>query len=156
LHDDLMERVLESENRRQAWKRVKSNQGAPGIDGLCIADFPAFARSNLPAIRQALREGTDRPQPVRRVTLPKPNGGERLLGIPTVMDRVIQQAIAHVLGPIFDPGFSDASFGFTRTIHGARPSGPPAAAQNRSRRFGRPGRSAHGALRRVQAHIGDG
>ncbi|WP_242477298.1 hypothetical protein [Halochromatium glycolicum] len=61
LHDDLMERVLESENRRQAWKRVKSNQGAPGIDGLCIEDFPAFARSNLPAIRQALREGTDRP-----------------------------------------------------------------------------------------------
>ena len=132
LHDDLMERVLESENMRQAWKRVKSNQGAPGIDGMRIEDFPAFARSNWPAIRQALRDGTYRPQPVRRVTIPKPNGGERLLGIPTVMDRVIQQAIAQVLGPIFDPGFSDASFGF------------------------RPGRSAHGALRRVQAHIGDG
>ena len=132
LHDDLMERVLESENMRQAWRRVKSNQGAPGIDGMRIEDFPEFARSNLPAIRQALRDGTYRPQPVRRVTIPKPNGGERLLGIPTVMDRVIQQAIAQVLGPIFDPGFSDASFGF------------------------RPGRSAHGALRRVQAHIGDG
>lgn len=132
LHDDLMERVLESENMRQAWKRVKSNQGAPGIDGMGIEDFPAFARSNLPAIRQALRDGTYRPQPVRRVTIPKPNGGERLLGIPTVMDRVIQQAIAQVLGPLFDPAFSDASFGF------------------------RPGRSAHGALRRVQAHIGDG
>jgi RNA-directed DNA polymerase len=111
LHDDLMERVLESENMRQAWRRVKSNQGAPGIDGMRIEDFPEFARSNLPAIRQALREGSYRPQPVRRVTIPKPNGGERLLGIPTVMDRVIQQAIAQVLGPIFDPGFSDASFG---------------------------------------------
>jgi RNA-directed DNA polymerase len=75
LHDDLMERALESENMRQAWRRVKSNQGAPGIDGLCIEDFPEFARSNLPAIRQALRDGTYRPQPVRRVTIPKPNGG---------------------------------------------------------------------------------
>lgn len=84
LHDDLMERVLESENMRQAWRRVKSNQGAPGIDGMRIEDFPEFARSNLPAIRQALREGTYRPQPVRRVTIPKPNGGERPLGIPTV------------------------------------------------------------------------
>jgi RNA-directed DNA polymerase len=97
-----------------------------------IEGFPAFARSNLPVIRQAQRDGTYRPQPVKRVKLPKPTGGERLLGIPMVMDRVIQQAIAQVLGPIFDPGFSDASFGF------------------------RPGRSAHGALRRVQAHIGDG
>ncbi|WP_246195036.1 group II intron reverse transcriptase/maturase, partial [Allochromatium palmeri] len=132
MHDDLMERVLAGENMRRAWMRVKANQGAPGMDGMRIEDFPEFARSSLPAIRQALREGTYRPQPVRRVTIPKPNGGERLLGIPTVMDRVIQQAIAQVLGPIFDPEFSDASFGF------------------------RPGRSAHGALRQVQAHIGDG
>ena len=132
LHDDLMERVLESENMRRAWKRVKANQGAPGVDGMRIEDFAEFARSSLPAIRQALRDGTYRPKPVRRVSIPKPNGGERLLGIPTVMDRVIQQAIAQVLGPIFDPGFSDSSFGF------------------------RPGRSAHGALRRVQAHIGEG
>ncbi len=132
LHDDLMERVLASENVRRAWKRVKANQGAPGVDGMRIEDFAEGARSSWPAIRQALREGTYRPQPVRRVTIPKPDGGERLLGIPTVLDRVIQQAIAQVLGPIFDPGFSDSSFGF------------------------RPGRSAHGALRRVQAHIGDG
>jgi RNA-directed DNA polymerase len=132
LHDALMERVLASENLRRAWRRVKSNQGAPGIDGMRIEDFPEFARSSLPAIRQALREGTYRPQPVRRVTIPKPDGGERLLGIPTVMDRIIQQAIAQVLGPLFDPGFSDSSFGF------------------------RPGRSAHGALRRVQAYIGEG
>jgi len=156
LHDDLMERVLESENMRRAWKRVKANKGAPGIDGMRVEDFPEFARSSLLAIRQARCEGTYPPQPVRRVSIPKPNGGERLLGIPTVTDRVIQQAIAQVLGPLFDPGFSDASFGFTRTIHGARPSGPLAAAQNRSRRFGRRGRSAHGAVRRVQAPIGDG
>jgi len=132
LHDDLMERVLASENVRRAWKRVKANQGAPGVDGMCIEDFAEWARSRWPEIHQALREGTYRPEPVRRVTILKPDGGERLLGIPTVMDRVIQQAIAQVLGPLFDPGFSDASFGF------------------------RPGRCAHGALRRVQAHIGDG
>lgn len=132
LHDDLMERVLERGNLRRAWRRVKANKGAPGIDGMRMEDFPECARSNLPAIRQALREGTYRPSPVRRVTIPKPNGGERLLGIPTVTDPVIQQAIAQVLGPIFDPGFSESSFGF------------------------RPGRSAHGALRRVQAHIGEG
>ncbi|WP_242469741.1 hypothetical protein [Rhabdochromatium marinum] len=90
LHDDLMERVLASENLRRAWMRVKANKDAPGMDGMRIKDFPEFARSSLPAIRQALREGTYRPQLVRRVTIPKPNGGERLLGIPTVMDRVIQ------------------------------------------------------------------
>ncbi|QQS55680.1 MAG: group II intron reverse transcriptase/maturase [Candidatus Competibacteraceae bacterium] len=132
LHDDLMERVLESENMRRAWKRVKSNRGAPGIDGMGTEDFAEFARSSGPTIRQALRDGSYRPQPVRRVSIPKPQGGERLLGIPTVLDRVIQQAIAQVLGPLFDPGFSESSFGF------------------------RPGRSAHGALRRVPAHIGAG
>ena len=132
LHDDLMERVLESENMRRAWKRVKANKGAPGVDGMDIEAFPEFACEHLPAIRQALRDGSYRPEPVRRVSIPKPNGGERLLGIPTVLDRVIQQAIAQVLGPMFDPGFSDSSFGF------------------------RPGRSAHGALRQVQTYIGDG
>lgn len=133
LHDDLMARVLDSENMRRAWKRVKANQGAPGIDGMHVEDFAEFARSNWPAIRQALREGSYQPQPVRRVSIPKPNGGgERLLGIPTVVDRVIQQAIAQALGPLFDPGFSDSSFGF------------------------RPGRSAHGALRQAQRFIGEG
>ena len=132
LYDDLMERVLDSENVRRAWKRVKANHGAPGVDGVTVEDFIEFARSNWPAIRQALRGGSYRPQAVRRVTIPKPSGGERLLGIPTVVDRVIQQAIAQVIGPLFDPGFSDASFGF------------------------RPGRSAHGALRRVQGFIGEG
>ncbi len=156
LHDDLMERVLDSANLQRAWKRVRSNKGAPGVDGMHIEDFAEFARSSWPAIRQALCDGSYQPQPVRRVSIPKPSGGERLLGIPTIADRVIQQAIAQVMGPLFDPGFSESSFGFTRTIQGARPAGPPAAAQNRSRRFGRPGRSAHGALRRVQTYIGEG
>ena len=129
LHDDLMARVLEPANFQRAWKRVKANRGAPGIDGMRIEDFPEFARSHWAEIRQQLTDGSYQPQAVRRVTIPKPGGGERLLGIPTVVDRVIQQAIAQVLTPIFDPGFSESSFGF------------------------RPGRSAHGALRQVQGHI---
>ncbi|MBP1153180.1 MULTISPECIES: group II intron reverse transcriptase/maturase [Methylocaldum] len=129
LHDDLMERVLDRANLRRAWKRVKANRGAPGMDGMRIEDFAEFARSHWAEIRQQLADGSYQPQAVRRVSIPKPGGGERLLGIPTVMDRVIQQAIAQVLTPIFDPGFSESSFGF------------------------RPGRSAHGALRQVQGHL---
>jgi len=129
LHDEVMARVLDPENLRRAWKRVKANRGAPGIDGMRIEDFSEFARSHWTEIRQQVADGTYQPQPVRRVSIPKPGGGERLLGIPTVVDRVIQQAIAQVLTPIFDPGFSESSFGF------------------------RPGRCAHGALRQVQGHI---
>ncbi len=133
LHDDLMERVLDRANMQRAWKRVKANKGAPGVDGMRIEEFTGFARLHWAGIHQALRDGRYQPQPVRRVSIPKPNGGgERLLGIPCIVDRVIQQAIAQVLGPLFDPGFSDSSFGF------------------------RPGRSAHGALRRVQGFIGEG
>lgn len=132
LHDDLMVRVVDTENVRRAWKRVKANKGAPGIDGLSVLDFPDVVRAQWPAIRQALIDGSYQPQAVRRVVIAKPNGGERLLGIPTIIDRVIQQAIAQVLTPIFDPMFSDSSFGF------------------------RPRRSAHGALRQVQSHIGAG
>jgi RNA-directed DNA polymerase len=129
LHDNVMEAVLSSANLRQAWRRVKSNRGAPGIDGLRIEDFPAHARTHWPAIRQRLSDGSYQPQPVRRVTIPKPDGGERALGIPTVVDRVIQQAIAQVMTPLFDPEFSESSYGF------------------------RPKRSAHGALRQVKADI---
>ena len=130
LHDDLMARVMAPVNLRRAWKRVKANRGAPGVDGITIDDFPAFAQAHWPGIRRALLDGSYRPQPVRRVEIPKPKGqGVRLLGIPTVTDRVIQQAIAQVLTPLFDPGFSESSFGF------------------------RPGRCAHGALRQVQHHI---
>ncbi len=132
LHDDLMGRIVDPANMRRAWKRVKANQGAPGVDGMTLEDFPTFARLHWSAIRQALLDGTYQPQPVRRVSIPKPNGGERSLGIPSVVDRVIQQAIGQVLIPIFDPAFSESSFGF------------------------RPGRSAHGAVRQVQRYIGEG
>lgn len=132
LQDDLMGRVLAGENMRRAWKRVKANKGAPGVDGMPIEDFTEFACSNWADIRQALLDGTYEPQPVRRVMIPKASGGERALGIPTVTDRLIQQAIAQVMGPLFDPGFSESSHGF------------------------RPGRRAHGALRQVQRHIGEG
>src|SRR5262245_53532402 len=130
LSDDLMERVLASENLRNAWRQVKANHGAPGIEGMTIADFPAFARAHWPKIRQALRDETYQPAPVRRTESPKRHGqGKRRLGIPTVVGRVIQQAMAQGLGPIFDPEFSASSFGF------------------------RPGRSAHQAVKQIQDYI---
>jgi RNA-directed DNA polymerase len=128
-----MERVVSRDNMLRAWKRVKANHGAAGIDGMTVEEFPAFVRAHWATVRQSLLDGSYRPSPVRRVTIPKPGGrGERLLGIPTVLDRVIQQAILQVLSPIFDPGFSESSFGF------------------------RPRRSAHGALRQVQRFVTDG
>ena len=133
LHDDLMVRVMDRANIQRAWRRVKANRGAPGVDGMTIDEFPAHVRSHWPTIRQGLLEGRYQPSPVRRVSIPKPAGrGQRLLGIPTVVDRVICQAIQQVLTPIFDPGFSASSFGF------------------------RPGRSAHGALRQLQAYLREG
>jgi RNA-directed DNA polymerase len=130
LSEDLMERVLTPENLRKAWRQVKANHGAPGVDGMTIEDFPAFAREHWPSIRQAVRDETYQPSPVRRTEIPKPHGqGKRRLGIPTVVDRLIQQAIAQVLGPLFDPDFSASSFGF------------------------RSGRSAHQAVKQVQGYI---
>ena len=125
----LMEQVVERENVRRAWRQVKANRGAPGIDGQTIAEAEIWLRTNWTTLRESLLSGTYRPLPLRRKAIPKPGGGERLLGIPVVVDRLIQQAIAQVLGPIFDPGFSESSFGF------------------------RPRRSAHGALRQVQAFL---
>jgi len=117
----LMEQILDRENVKRAWKRVKANKGAPGIDGMSIAEFPAFARTHLPRIMDQFREGRYVPAPVKRVWIPKPDGSKRPLGIPTVLDRVIQQAIAQVLGPLFDAGFSESSFGFRygREAHAA-------------------------------------
>jgi RNA-directed DNA polymerase len=130
LSEDLMERVLTSENLRNAWHQGKANHGAPGVDGMTIEDFPAFAREHWPSIRQAVRDETYQPSPVRRTEIPKRHGqGKRLLGIPTVVDRIIQQALAQVLGPLFDPEFSASSFGF------------------------RPGRSAHQAVKQIQSYI---
>lgn len=124
-----MAAVLTRDNLRSAWKRVKANKGAPGIDGIAIEDLPAYLRAHWEDIRYQLETGRYRPQAVRRVEIPKDDGGKRLLGIPTVMDRVIQQAIAQVLTPILDPGFSESSFGF------------------------RPGRNAHQAIKQVQGHV---
>ncbi len=110
--DDLLEQILSRKNLLQAWKRVKANGGAAGMDGMTIARFPAFARQHWDRIQSSLIEGTYHPAAVRRVFIPKPNGDLRPLGIPTVLDRVIQQAIAQVLTPLFDPHFSTHSYGF--------------------------------------------
>jgi RNA-directed DNA polymerase len=123
----MMEQVLATENLREAWRRVKANAGAPGIDGMTVEEFTAFSRRHWPRIRSALMEGTYRPVPVRRVFIPKPDGTERPLGVPTVLDRVIQQALAQVLNPRFEGGFSQSSYGF------------------------REGRNAHQAVRQVEA-----
>ncbi|MGB3119263.1 MAG: group II intron reverse transcriptase/maturase [Verrucomicrobiales bacterium] len=122
-----LEQVLEAANMHRAWQRVRRNQGAPGVDGMTIDTFPAFARKHWEQIASQLRKGTYRPAAVRRVFIPKPDGTERPLGIPTVLDRVIQQAIAQVLTPLYDGEFSDQSYGF------------------------REGRNAHQAVRQVEA-----
>jgi RNA-directed DNA polymerase len=128
--DNLMVRILERDNVQQAWERVKSNKGAPGSDGMSLDDLPAYAREHWSEIRQSLTDGSYQPRPVRRVVIPKPKGkGERKLGVPCVIDRVIQQAILQVLTPIFDPGFSESSFG------------------------SRPKRSAHGAIRQGKTFV---
>ncbi len=111
--EDLLESILCTANISAAWKRVRANKGAAGIDGMTIDDFPAWAKDgHWPRILSELRSEQYQPSPVRRVEIDKPDGGKRQLGIPTIVDRVIQQAIAQVLTPIFDPTFSDNSFGF--------------------------------------------
>jgi RNA-directed DNA polymerase len=130
--DALMELVVARHNLERAWRQVKGNRGAPGPDGMTTREFEAWARENWPAVRRQLLDGTYRPAAVRRKTIPKAGGGERSLGIPNVLDRLIQQAICQVLTPIFDPEFSESSFGF------------------------RPHRSAHGAAKQVQRIIQQG
>jgi len=128
----LLEQILSRENMQNAWKRVKANKGAPGIDKMPIEKFPDFVRDKWDRIRESLSDGSYQPLPVKRVEIAKPGGGKRPLGIPTVTDRLIQQAIAQIMMPIFDPGFSDASYGF------------------------RPARSAHGAIYKVRDYIKEG
>jgi RNA-directed DNA polymerase len=131
--NDLFERVLQRENLQAAWKQVRANKGAAGVDGMTIDEFPDWAKSGeWKRVVTELETGQYRPAPVRRVEIDKPDGGVRQLGIPTVLDRVIQQAIAQVLTPIFDPEFSDHSFGF------------------------RPGRNGQQAVKQVQRIIKDG
>lgn len=120
---------LSTANLREALSRVQANRGAPGSDGMTTEELGPWLAAHWPDLRRALDEGTYRPSPVRRVTIPKPDGGERLLGVPTVLDRLIQQAIAQVLVPIFDPAFSSSSYGF------------------------RPDRSAHQAVQAAVGHI---
>ena len=110
----LLEAVLAPENLDRAWQRVRANRGAPGIDGMTVKQFPAFHAEHWARIESMLREGTYHPAPVRRVYIPKPDGSERPLGVPTVLDRVIQQALAQVLGPLFEADFSGHSYGFRK------------------------------------------
>ncbi|UNO50569.1 group II intron reverse transcriptase/maturase [Alicyclobacillus acidoterrestris] len=116
---DLMEQVVERENLLEALRRVERNKGAAGVDGMEIKSFRPFLMDNWSRIREELLRGTYKPMPVRRVEIPKPDGGIRMLGIPTVQDRLIQQALLQVLTPIFDPMFSTSSHGF-RAGHSAR------------------------------------
>ena len=128
----LMERVVAWDNLTEAWKKVRRNRGGPGPDGMTLADFPEFFREHWSTIQRQLLDGTYQPGPARRKSIPKDDGSERLLAIPNVIDRFICQAILLVLTPIFDPEFSESSFGF------------------------RPGRSAQDAALQVQRHIRDG
>jgi RNA-directed DNA polymerase len=132
LEVSLWERMLSAENLGRALRRVRANGGAPGVDGMTTEELVPWLREHWAPVRQALDAGTYRPSPVRRVVIPKPRGGERLLGVPTCLDRLIQQAIAQALTPVFDPRFSGSSFGF------------------------RPGRSAHQAVKVARRCIADG
>jgi RNA-directed DNA polymerase len=104
--NDLLEKMLEGENLRLAYKRVVQNGGAPGVDGVTVAELQAYLKTHWETVKTELLAGTYRPAPVKRVEIPKPGGGVRLLGIPTVMDRLLQQALLQVMNPIFDAHFS--------------------------------------------------
>ncbi|WP_242968661.1 reverse transcriptase domain-containing protein [Sulfobacillus sp. hq2] len=133
---NLMDAILDGENLKRALRRVRANQGVPGVDGVSTEEFMDYLREHWLTIRTQLREGTYYPQPIRGVEIPKPTGGVRMLGIPTVVDRFIQQAILQVLTPFFDPTFSDLSFGFrpgaVRTKPCAKPADSPKAGPNGS------------------------
>jgi len=130
--NDLLTRVVARANMVLAWKRVKANRGSAGVDGLTIDATIDHLKTEWPRIREELQAGTYRPQPVRRVQIPKSGGGKRELGIPTVTDRLIQQALLQVLQPLIDPTFSESSYGF------------------------RPGRKAHDAVLQAQRYVQEG
>ncbi|MDD5596705.1 MAG: group II intron reverse transcriptase/maturase [Victivallaceae bacterium] len=129
---DLFEAILERNNLNRAYKQVKRNDGAPGIDGMSVDQLLKYLREHKESFLESLRNETYRPQAVRRVEIPKPDGGVRLLGVPTVIDRMLQQAISQVLTPIYETEFSENSYGF------------------------RPGRSAHQAIRQAQEYYNQG
>ncbi|MDF0729116.1 group II intron reverse transcriptase/maturase, partial [Cytobacillus sp. S13-E01] len=128
----LMERILSRENLLSALKRVERNKGSHGVDGMSVQNLRKHILEHWESMKMELLEGTYDPQPVRRVEIPKPDGGMRLLGIPTVIDRLIQQAIAQILTSLYDPAFSDHSYGF------------------------RPNRSAHDAVKKAKGYIQEG
>lgn len=130
--NDLMESILERENLNRAFKQVKRNHGAPGIDGMTVEDALSWIKENREELLRNIKEGQYKPNPVRRMEIPKADGGVRKLGIPTVIDRVIQQAISQKLGPIFELHFSDGSYGY------------------------RPKRSAQQAIQKVKAYAEEG
>jgi len=130
--EQLMEEVCGRENCKQALKRVKANKGSAGVDGMTVQQLPEYLKQHWPAIREQLLSGTYKPEPVRRVEIPKPDGGVRKLGIPTVLDRFVQQAVMQVLQGRWDRTFSNHSYGF------------------------RPGRSAHQAVEQAQQYIAEG
>lgn len=130
--ESLLEQLFADANLNAAYDQVRRNRGAPGIDGVTVADLEEQMHDHWPATREAIRQGKYKPLPVRRVEIPKPGGGKRMLGIPCVMDRLIQQALLQTLTPIFEPMFSESSFGF------------------------RPGRSAHDAVQQARKYIRDG
>jgi len=129
---ELMEAVVEPRNMRRALKRVRANKGSPGVDGMTVDALAGHLMEAWPALRAALLDGTYRPSPVKRVAIPKPDGGVRELGIPTVVDRLIQQSLLQVLTPLYEPEFSEHSFGF------------------------RPGRSAHQAVAQAREYVSSG
>jgi RNA-directed DNA polymerase len=129
---NLMEQVCDPMNMVRAYRRVRSNKGTPGVDGMTVHDLADWLREHKAALTTSLLDGTYRPQPVRGVQIPKPGGGQRQLGIPVAVDRLIQQMILQVLNPIFDPTFSNSSYGF------------------------RPGRSPHMALEQARKYVAQG
>src|SRR5690625_1057097 len=128
----LIDAVVERKNMTQALRRVQANKGAPGIDGMTVDELLPYLHREWPRIKEELLNGKYEPAPVRTVEIPKPGGGVRMLGIPTALDRLIQQAVHQVLSPIFEPHFSEFSYGF------------------------RPGRSTHDAVLQAQAHVASG
>lgn len=126
-----MEEVCKRDNLNRAYKRAKSNRGAPGVGGMSVEELGPWLAEHRDELTTTLLDGSYRPEPVRGVEIPKPGGGKRQLGIPTVVDRLVQQAFLQVLEPLLDPTFSETSYGF------------------------RPGRDAHQALQKAQGYVAE-